>query len=119
MGCHCGYSLCSICGNKAQLEDDFCEHIANYKGSTFNGYPVFEDNREVSFFECSIVSIPADPDAKILERVACRMTKHNHAIGNSHNDNSIANIIRNEKNQRTIYGRTNSLAERLKNLPWS
>ena len=66
MGCRCGSSICSICGNKAITEDDFCEHVKNYKGSTFNGLPVFEDNRDIEFFENSIVCEPADPEAKIL-----------------------------------------------------
>ena len=72
MGCRCGSSICSICGNKAITEDDFCEHVKNYKGSTFNGLPVFEDNRDIEFFENSIVCEPADPEAKILEKVASR-----------------------------------------------
>ena len=42
MGCRCGSSICSICGNKAVTEDDFCDHILYYKGSTYNGLPVFE-----------------------------------------------------------------------------
>ena len=72
MGCRCGKSICSICGNVATTEDEFCDHIKNYKGSTYNGLPVFEDNRDVDFFEDSFVTIGADPEAKILEKVASR-----------------------------------------------
>lgn len=56
MGCRCGHSICSICGNKAVSEDDFCDHILYYKASTFNGLPVFEDNRDIEFFEDSFVT---------------------------------------------------------------
>lgn len=55
MGCRCGYSICTVCGNKAVSEDDFCEHIVYYKGSTFNSLPVWEDNRDIAFFEDSLV----------------------------------------------------------------
>ena len=60
MGCRCGYSLCSICRNKSKTEEDFCDHVKNYKGSTYNGLPVFEDNYDISFFESSLVALPAD-----------------------------------------------------------
>ena len=43
-----------------------------FKSSTYNGLPVFEDNRDVEFFEDSFVTQGADPQAKILERVASR-----------------------------------------------
>src|SRR3712207_8458268 len=71
MGCRCGYSICSICGNKAIEEKDFCDHIIRFKGGTYNGLPVFEDNRDIEFFEDSIVTQGADSEAKILEKVAC------------------------------------------------
>jgi hypothetical protein len=72
MGCRCGTSICSICGNKANTEDEFCEHILNYKGGKFNNLPVFEDNRDIEFFEISFVSQGADKQAKILEKVASK-----------------------------------------------
>lgn len=118
MGCRCGSSICSICGNKAVTEDDFCEHIKNYKGSTYNGLPVFEDNRDVEFFEDSFVCIGADPEAKILEKVASRsgcIGVQTHKLSEMRD---MSNII-NEKNQRTFSGRVESFAEKLKNIPWS
>lgn len=118
MGCRCGSSICSICGNKAVTEDDFCEHIKNYKGSTYNGLPVFEDNRDVEFFEDSFVCIGADPEAKILEKVASRsgcIGVQTHKLSEM---KDMSNII-NEKNQRTFSGRVESFAEKLKNIPWS
>ena len=109
MGTRCAYSLCSICFNEAHTEDEFCDHIKYYKGSTFNGLKVWEDNRDVEFFEDSFVSIGADPQAKILERVACKgMNKHKSRIFN----------IANEKNQRIYNNQFNLFFDQLNNLPW-
>lgn len=124
MGCRCGYSLCSVCQNKAVTEDDFCNHITNYKGTTYNGLPVFEDNRDIEFFEDSFVVTGADPKAKILERVASRgMTKSRSDIIKPNSseiyNNDLMKKIAFEKNQRTSEGRINSFTEQLKNLPWS
>lgn len=119
MGCRCGYSICSVCGNKAVTEDDFCEHIVYYKGSTYNGLPVFEDNREVEFFEDSFVTQGADPEAKIFEKVANRtgmigIQKHSH----SNNTRNLSNIT-DEKNQRSASGRIENFSDKLKNIPWT
>jgi hypothetical protein len=114
MGCRCGYSICSICGNKAVSEDDFCEHIINYKGSTFNGLPVWEDNRDIEFFEDSFVTTGADPQAKIMEKVASK----NYAPVYRHSRNRYDNITK-ETNKRIYVNRVNSFADELKNIPWS
>jgi len=120
MGCRCGHSLCSICNNKAVTEDDFCEHVANYKGSTFNGLPVFEDNRDVEFFEDSFVTSGADRYAKIMEKVA-NVQQQKQIIIAKPNDvyNELMKKISSEVNQRSYDGRVNTLADKLKNLPWS
>ena len=116
MGCRCGYSICSVCSNKAITEDDFCDHIKYYKGSTFNGLPVFEDNRDIEFFEDSFVVQGADPEAKILERVASKgglIKKHA-----TYNKNNLAYIV-NELNQRSTLNRIETFSDKLKNLPWN
>lgn len=118
MGCRCGYSICSVCGNKAVTEEDFCEHILYYKGSTFNGLPVFEDNRDIEFFEDSFVTQGADPEAKILEKVANRsntigVQRHSHST-----KNNLSHIV-NETNQRSAIGRINTFSDKLKNIPWT
>lgn len=118
MGCRCGKSICSICGNVATTEDEFCDHIKNYKGSTYNGLPVFEDNRDVDFFEDSFVTIGADPEAKILEKVASR-SQYCGIQRISKSETRDLSYIINEKNQRTFSGRVESFAEKLKNIPWS
>ena len=118
MGCRCGKSICSICGNVATTEDEFCDHIKNYKGSTYNGLPVFEDNRDVEFFEDSFVTIGADPEAKILEKVSSR-SQYCGIQRISKSETRDLSYIINEKNQRTFSGRVESFAEKLKNIPWS
>ena len=118
MGCRCGKSICSICGNVATTEDEFCDHIKNYKGSTYNGLPVFEDNRDVDFFDDSFVTIGADPEAKILEKVASR-SQYCGVQRISKSETRDLSYIINEKNQRTFSGRVESFAEKLKNIPWS
>lgn len=117
MGCRCGSSICSICGNKAVTEDDFCDHILYYKGSTYNGLPVFEDNRDVEFFEDSFVTQGADPQAKILERVASRGGHKIQRVSTKPKTN-YSNII-NETNQRSAIGRVKSLTHKLTEIDWS
>ena len=120
MGCTVERSICSICGNVCTTEDNICDHISNYKGYTmnFNGenLPVMEYNIRPSFFETSIVTTGADPDAKILSRVASlkQTVKNSNVYLKTKNDYLI-----HEKNQRFANGRTKSIAEQLKTLPWS
>ena len=118
MGCRCGHSICSICGNKAITEDEFCDHIKYYKGSTYNGLPVFEDNRDIEFFEDSLVVEGADPEAKILEKIASR--NYNTVVKHGENQvkKDLSHVV-NEKNQRTSQGRIESFADKLKNIPWN
>lgn len=120
MGCRCGYSLCSICQNRAVVETDFCDHILQYKGSTYNGLPVFEDNRDIEFFEDSFVTTGADKSAKILEKVASRghqVPILRKAVDSQYNE--LMKKIAYEENHRTRQGRINALADKLNNLPWT
>lgn len=119
MGCRCGYSLCSICGNKAVAEDDFCDHILHYKGMMFNGLPVFEDNRMIEFFESSLVGTPADPECKVLEKVASKNILPKTNVIKQNSNNSKDNKFVNEMNQRFSNNRINTLANKLENLPWT
>lgn len=125
MGCRCGYSICSVCGNEAATEDDFCEHVLNYKGSSYNGLPVFEDNREIEFFEDSFVTTGADKLAKILEKVASKQAKafinqvQKHSNNPSNANSELLRMIASESNQRTRDGRVNSFRDQLKNIPWT
>lgn len=74
MGAICGYSLCTACGNLAHSEREYCDCLKHHKGQKVyhegSWKDVYEDNRSVCLIELSWVSVPADPDAKLLERVA-------------------------------------------------
>jgi len=80
MGCSVEYSVCNICGNKAEKTDDYCSHIKERKGRTFSGraknvvtgeikeftnHPVFEYNYGIKFIELSAVVDPACPSCRI------------------------------------------------------
>lgn len=112
MGCTCTYSICSICGNEARTEDDYCEHVLNYKTSTYNGLPVWEDNRGVEFFEDSFVTQGADPDAKIMQKVASR----NYNKIQTHAHYNKYDYILKETNQRFRDNRISKMQQELNNI---
>ncbi|MFA5312103.1 MAG: LAGLIDADG family homing endonuclease, partial [Methanomassiliicoccales archaeon] len=92
--CSVEYSVCSICGNRAEKTDDYCTHIKNRKGrkftgraknvvtgevKDFNNAQVFEYNYGIKFIELSAVVDPACaschiqgiiPNGDYLSRVA-------------------------------------------------
>lgn len=90
MGANVSISECSVCGNKARTENEFCDHILYSKGKkiNFNGIEklCYEINHGIDFFEDSIIISDdfarkagkkvqaggegADRCAKILEIVA-------------------------------------------------
>lgn len=65
MGCSITHSLCSVCGKEIRTEQDFCSHLKNYRGMDLNGTRVAERLRGVAFNEYSIVTVGADPKAKL------------------------------------------------------
>jgi hypothetical protein len=67
MGTDIEYSVCSVCGNVAQTESEYCQHISQ-KGQLFRtaSGPVvaYESNHGLGFFEISwITTEQADPTA--------------------------------------------------------
>lgn len=120
MGCRCEKSICSICGNEAVVEEDFCDHILTAKGRTIDNKPVFEDNAGIEFFEISFVSQGADKDAKILEKVASKsgISGIEKLTGNTSPVESVLLKVASERNKR-VNQDSKSLADQLKNLPWS
>lgn len=74
MGAKVARSICSCCSHVAHNEDEYCDHIKNFKGQRIyvNGsmQDVYEDNRGVNFIELSWVTVGADKDAKLLEKIA-------------------------------------------------
>ena len=120
MGCRVDGSVCSICGNNAITEDDLCEHVINYKGMVIpvNGemLPVMEYNVHPSFFEESLVTCPAENNARVLQKVA---SKSSISEIKEVTLKEKTNIIKQEKNQRFASGRIASMEDKLKDLPWS
>jgi len=119
MGCLVEKARCSICGNVVDaVHDQLCEHVANHKGMTLNGLPVWEDNENCEFFENSVVVTPADSDARIMQIVASKgSSKVMHNVNSLTADQRSACV--HEINQRTAAGRKQTIADQLASLPWS
>lgn len=73
MGTDVAESYCSACGNLARTPAEYCSHVNNQKGQWIHKAAntpkiyVYEDNRDLSFFEISAVKNPADTSATLLE----------------------------------------------------
>ena len=71
MGTQVNYSLCSICGNKAVTEHDYCDHVRSGKGLARAGSArCYEVNNGLNFIELSVVGNGADPRARIRTIIA-------------------------------------------------
>lgn len=67
MGCKVPYTVCSVCGNKARRQTEFCDHVKNYRMQYLgNGERVFEINYEPKFHDSSVVLNGAERVAKAL-----------------------------------------------------
>ena len=78
MGCKVPYDVCSICGNKASGDDDYCIHLkpppefaAEYGKNKIlpDGRKIFMYNLTPRFFDISFVFIGADKTAKVMTRL--------------------------------------------------
>jgi hypothetical protein len=77
MGTIAQRAKCSICSNVATNMETLCEHVdprspLYMKGRNIFGKACFETNYGLSFIEDSIVYVPADPTAHMLEVYASR-----------------------------------------------
>ncbi len=77
MGTLAARAKCSLCGNIATDFGNLCAHMhpqspTYCKGRHVNGSIVYEDNYGLNFLEDSIVYVPADPTAHMLEVYASR-----------------------------------------------
>jgi hypothetical protein len=78
--CLCEKGVCSVCGNTAYDESEWCEHIRDLKGKkTITGEVVYEINYGLEGLENSIISVGrgAEPLAKIREIIAKRLSLNN------------------------------------------
>lgn len=73
MGCMVGEAECGVkgCGNIAHNAMELCEHMTPGRGikgkKGADGSAAYEINRMLQFTELSLVTVPADPTAKIFE----------------------------------------------------
>ena len=69
MGASVEWGVCSVCGNKAYTERDYCEHLKKYKGKTYpeTGKKAYEKNYGVKFIELSCVGDGAFETCEIQE----------------------------------------------------
>jgi hypothetical protein len=77
MGTIASMAQCSICGNKATNMEQLCLHVHPQsplycKGRDVYGKKCYEDNYGLSFIEDSIVYVPADATARMLEVYASK-----------------------------------------------
>ena len=81
MGTRVGWSECSVCGNIARTDREYCEHISGYKGMKMSMYinnaehkygawPIHEVNHDLEFIELSWVGVPAFREANVLQKIA-------------------------------------------------
>lgn len=72
MACRLPHDRCSICNNVAASREDYCVHLKYEMGKIYpDGRRVCAINEDnVSWFDCSIVIVPADPTSSILTKVA-------------------------------------------------
>ena len=71
MGCSVQEAECSLCHNRARNVNELCSHMApgfGQKGrKNADGTTIYEVNRGIQFNELSLVTVPADPTARIFE----------------------------------------------------
>ena len=68
MGCSVDLGICSICGNHATTEKDYCDCLKKYKGKMHpSGKKAYEDNFGIKFIELSCVGDGAFESCEILE----------------------------------------------------
>lgn len=93
MGANVQTATCSLCGQSASRETDFCCHMKN-----MYMYPeCYSINNGVEFTELSLVSVPADPTAKMHKVFGLQNGIEKIAI-----DNDGTNVEAEEEKQDTV-----------------
>lgn len=64
---------CNVCHKVATNESEYCDHLKTSMGKVLSdGRKVYAINHGVNFYELSWVTVGADKDAKMLERIASK-----------------------------------------------
>ena len=74
MGCKVPWDECSECGNRAKTRREYCAHLRRGSAGrvTPDGRKPYAINWQPKFFDISFVTIPADPTASVLSKVASK-----------------------------------------------
>lgn len=85
MGCKVPYDVCSECGNKAKTRAEYCEHLRRGSAGVVNpnGRKPYAINLQPKFFDISFVTIPADPTASVMAKVASKIISEDSTFVNS------------------------------------
>lgn len=67
MGCNIAYAVCTACNKKVVSEADLCNCLAYHRGKRQHGRKVSEFLKKPSFFELSVVNVPAAVTAYVIE----------------------------------------------------
>ena len=71
MGCRISHERCSYCGHENEFVSQRCDHMRNRMGEIMpNGVKVAAINFGTRYFDISDVTVPADPIANSLQKVA-------------------------------------------------
>ena len=93
MGASVGLAICSLCGNQATNQATLCTHMTPGIGQKGQRNPdgsiIYETNKMIQFTELSLVTVPADPTAKIFEVFAS-------AMAGKISENDLRKILREE-----------------------
>ncbi len=109
MGVLVNHSYCTVCGNKAEIEESWCPHLRTAKGQFLHpdrldtpslrdkwpkGVWACEDNRGVFGIEVSWITVGegADPDAKVLNILAGDNGPEGKQFNNGRREASIADL---------------------------
>jgi len=66
MGCSIRYSTCTYCGKKILSDDDLCDCLRYHRGEKIGSVIVAEELHDIEFYEISVVSVPADYRARLI-----------------------------------------------------
>ena len=70
MGCSIKSSSCTVCGKKIVKEADTCSCLKHHRGGRLKGKKVAELLEGISFYEQSIVQVPACPTAYVIDAIS-------------------------------------------------
>lgn len=112
MGTQAGRTFCSFCGHEAEGFMDMCDHVLAFKGQYLtrtadNGLPedvlVYEECRDLSFFELSYVFDPADETALVSSVVLA--SKDKQAFGETESPERVDTLREDDEQEEDDYHR--------------